>query len=132
MNNPYCLTLNFKVWIEEEIMCIRYFTDTLTVQIAELAVETRLQMSEGLMYPAFADVRLVRSVEPAARKLLSNAESTSYISAGAILIRDNQFQKVAGNFFLQVIKPKIPSRLFTSEADAKAWLKESGKMRMTG
>ncbi len=78
-------------------------------------------MCEGMTYPVLADIRAVKSVEPAARKFLAGDVSTNLISAGAILI-NNQFHKVAGNIFIQFNKPKMPTRLFTDESEALAWV----------
>jgi hypothetical protein len=131
MNDKYCRTLHYKVWVEGEILHIRYSTDEITLPIAKQAVEWRMKICEGMTYPILADIRSVKSVEPAARKFLAGGISTDLISAGAFLI-NNQFHKVAGNFFIQFNKPKMPTRLFTCETEARAWLQQYKDVRMTG
>ena len=131
MNDKYFLTLQFKVWIEDETIRIRYLTDEITLPIAKQAVECRREVSNGMTYPALADIKALKSVDPAVRKFWASEVSTDLISAGAILI-SNQFHKVAGNIFIQFNKPKMPTRLFTCETEARAWLQQYKDVRMTG
>jgi hypothetical protein len=49
------------------------------------------------------------------------AEGHQYVSAAAVLI-DNPVSRVIGNFFIGLNRPRLPMRLFVSEAEALAWL----------
>lgn len=41
-------------------------------------------------------------------------------------------QKIIGNFYLNVKKPDIPTRLFSNEKSAIQWLKKSSKSKLRG
>ncbi len=131
MNHGYYQTLYFKVWIENGICCIRYDTKALTLPVAEHLVQARMELCEQVSYPVLADIRAIKSVEPAASQYLACKENVRLVAAGAI-IAANQFHKIAGNFFILFDKPKVPSRLFTSESEALAWLQQFKNARMTG
>ena len=44
--------------------------------------------------------------------------------AGSAILTESVFNKYFANLFLKFSKPKVPTKLFTKEEDAIAWLKE--------
>ena len=68
------------------------------------------------------DIRAGRYVSREARAYLASAEAAEVIVAGALLV-DSGVSRAIGNFFLRIAQPPRPTRLFTSEAEALAWLK---------
>jgi hypothetical protein len=72
--------------------------------------------------PALVDIRNVKSIERAARAHYSGPESARVHLAVALLV-GSPLSRAIGNFFMGLNKPLIPSRLFTSEPDALAWLR---------
>jgi hypothetical protein len=130
MGDKYCRTLYAKAWIEDGIAFFIYTTPILTIEIAQQVVNSRLQLFGGTTYPIYTDVRAVRHIDSKTRNYLARGESTKLVSAGALLV-NNQFQRVAGNLFVQVNKPSIPAKLFTNEADALSWLEQFKKVNST-
>ena len=65
------------------------------------------------------------------RPLVCDASSLRHIrlatvaSASAVLV-DSPLKCAIGNFLIGVHAPAIPTRMFTREEDAKAWLKQLG------
>jgi len=57
-----------------------------------------------------------------ARRYFAGEETAKVESAAALLI-ESPLSKAIGNFFMGLNKPIVPTRLFTSEAEALAWLK---------
>ena len=55
--------------------------------------------------------------------MLSDPAVRKYTVAQALVI-DSGPSRVMGNFFLGLNKPRFPTKLFTSEAKAEAWLRE--------
>ena len=49
-------------------------------------------------------------------------EANKFGKADAYVIKSLP-QKILGNFFIKVLKPELPSRLFTNEEEALKWLK---------
>lgn len=73
--------------------------------------------------PVLLDLRGIKSVTREAREYVSSPESMRFMSVLALLI-GSPISKVVGNFFLGINKPPYPTKIFTSEAKALAWLKE--------
>jgi hypothetical protein len=68
------------------------------------------------------DTRPARGIEREARTHFSDPEVRKYTVAQALLI-DSGPSRVMGNFFLGLNKPPFPTKLFTSEEKAEAWLR---------
>jgi hypothetical protein len=70
--------------------------------------------------PALADVRRVKAVDRTARAHRSSPER---VPLAVALLVGSPLSRVIGNFFIGLNKTLIPSRLFTSEPEALAWLR---------
>jgi hypothetical protein len=130
MHTEYFLNLHWKLWIDNGIFHVKAVTDRLDLAIVKSGLDERVRMSAGSSYPMLSDMRKIKHFDKEARAFLAKPESTVLISAGAFLV-NNQLQKVLGNFFILIDKPEIPSRLFTDEADALAWLQQFRNIRST-
>ena len=69
------------------------------------------------------DIRAARAITREAREFFADPEVRKHTIAQAFLI-DSGVSKVLGNFYLRVNKPPFPTKLFTSEESAVAWLNE--------
>lgn len=130
MNIDYFLNMHWKMWIEDGVLRGKVFADTLTLNMVETGVRERVRLCRGTAFPVLSDIRKIKHVDKEARAFLAKSESTVLISAGAFLV-NNQLQKVMGNFFILIDKPEIPTRLFTNEAEALAWLQQFKSIRST-
>ena len=110
------------IWIEDGIMCCVYKTDVLSLDVAKECVNLRCKAAAGKDYLTFIDLTKLKSVDKEAREYMSS-EGTFSVKASALLI-DSAISKFIANFFLQVNKPKIPTRLFTSKSAAFKWLRQ--------
>ena len=61
------------------------------------------------------------TVSAEAREFAASEESNQYTIADAFVVKNNAL-KLVGNFYLTFNKPKVPSKLFTDEDKAIAWL----------
>ena len=61
----------------------------------------------------------MRGIEREARAYYSSLRS---ITARALLV-ESPVTRVMANFFISINKPPVPTKLFTSEDQAVAWLK---------
>ena len=68
------------------------------------------------------DISRMRSMSRAARVLYSGPKAAEYTSACALLI-GSAVSRMIGNFFLGLNRNPMPTRLFTSESEAIAWLR---------
>ena len=71
--------------------------------------------------PLLVDMRRLKTLDREARSRFSEADSVTYLA----LLVDSPLSRVLANFFLAVSRPAVPTRLFTSEASAVAWLTET-------
>ena len=78
-------------------------------------------LKEHQRCPALIDYRRMRSMDRGARTYYSGPEPARVMSAAAILI-ESPLSRIIGTFFMGLHKPLVPTRLFTSEAEALAWL----------
>ena len=72
----------------------------------------------GRKVPALIDVRQTRYIERKARLRLSKLRM---LRAEAVVI-ESAVSTMIGNFFMGINRLSVPSKLFTCEADALAWL----------
>ena len=91
-----------------------------TLDDAKETVALAGEMGTG-RYPTLVDISRIRSVTAAARKFYSGPETKQVELATALLV-SSAVSRVIGNFYLRLNKPDWPTRLFTSEHDALAWL----------
>jgi hypothetical protein len=118
-----------KVWIDDGVMNCTFKTDTLTLEIAKECIQLRIEAAQGESYLTLIDAKNLKAVDKAARDYLGSDEGTKLIKASALLT-ESTVGKFMVNFFLQVNKPKIPTRLFNDKEDAIKWLHQFEKIRV--
>ncbi|HET6227768.1 MAG TPA: hypothetical protein VFF27_15905 [Bacteroidia bacterium] len=117
--NDFC-----RIWISNGVMFVEYKPGLImTLETAKFMVNERLRLSDGTSYPVLLDVRNLVSTERAAMKYYKTKEVTRYITSAALLT-GNALTSLAGNIFLTLEKPLIPTKLFTDEKKALEWLEK--------
>jgi hypothetical protein len=94
----------------------------ITLQDVQASVRAVSELCGGKRSPALVDMRGLMSMDREARVFLAGEETAKVESAAALII-ESPLTRAIGNFFMGLNKPLIPTRLFTSEAEALAWLK---------
>lgn len=89
---------------------------------AREAVRAIAGLCEGIQRPVLVDMSALRAMDRAARLYFAGPE-TAQVESAAALIVSSPLARAIGNFFMGLNKPLFPTRLFTSEAEALAWLK---------
>ena len=79
-------------------------------------------VTENKKCPVLVDMRLQKSITREARQFYSRKESMDIITALALFV-ESPISKVLANFYLGLNKPPCPTRLFTSEDEAREWLR---------
>lgn len=102
------------------IVCILE-SETVDLSIAKMAVAHRVKLFGDKDYPILVSVKNVKYITKEARDYLASKEGCNKIKAGAILI-DSIVMSVIANFFLQISKPLVPTKLFTDRVRAIEWL----------
>ncbi len=107
--------------IKDELFLMVYKPlDLLDKETAIKIVKGRIAFKEGKSYPSLFDIREVKSTNKDGRDYMAN-EGNDLVVASALLV-SSSVTKMIGNFFMTVSKPKNPTRLFTSESEARDWL----------
>lgn len=94
-----------------------------TLADAKENVQALETLSQGRPFRAITDIREMRYQDSEARAYYSHPSHTQSLVAVAILV-GSPMSRLIGNFFMGFNKSSTPTRLFTSEAEALAWLKE--------
>ncbi len=111
------------MWFEEGILIGMYKVENVDLNVAKLATQERLAFIKGTAYPCLADYTKVKSTSKDARDFFATEESSSLMTSLAVLT-DSNLGKVIVNFYLQISKPKFPTKLFTDREEALTWLKK--------
>ncbi len=85
--------------------------------------EAILAAAAGGRHPLIVDIRDVKSIDARARRY--HAEVTGRHVTRVALLVGPPLSRVIGNFFLGLNQSQHPLELFSDEATAVAWLKES-------
>lgn len=118
-----------EMWIEDGIVYEIFKADlSVTLEVAKKIVADRLKTYGAITYPFFIDIRGLVYGDIAARRYFVGEESICYVSAGAILT-NNFISRFAGNVFIKIDKPSIPTRLFTNKKKAILWLEQYKSVR---
>ena len=120
---------NFEMWIYNGIFFVKVLTDHFCLNMAEECVRLRMSLTGQNSYPMLSDSRCVKDFCREAREYLADKKNTRYLNAGAIVV-NSRSQRIIGNFFIQINRPNIPSKIFTNEQEALKWL-EAYKLKNT-
>jgi hypothetical protein len=115
---------NQHLWFDDDGLCrIRVNPGAdLALSDAQEAVALMTSLANGARYPTFVDVGQMRSISRDCRRYYAGPETAAVESAVALLVR-SPLARAMGNFFMGVNRTLYPTRLFTSEDEALAWLR---------
>ena len=78
------------------------------------------QLAGDKKAPVLVDMRQMATLDKQARKVY--ATESDFAMAQAMLV-DSAFTRISANLFIRIARPLHPTRMFTSEEEAIAWLK---------
>jgi hypothetical protein len=110
-------------WKEDGVLrgeCFEGVEETLEDAKEQIALQRK--MLDGTRLPFLMDIRRVRSLSLEARAYFAGVESAQVFRATALLV-SSPLSRAIGNFFLGLNRAQMPTRLFTSEDEALAWLR---------
>ena len=116
------------IWLEDDgIVRVKVKPNIeISLQDAQVAIRAVSEVCGGKRCPALVDMRGLVGMDRGARLYFAGVETAKVESAAALII-ESPLSKAIGNFFMGLNKPIIPTRLFTSEEEAIAWLKGLGQ-----
>lgn len=112
-----------RMWLDEDgtVHIVWSPRAELTLADAEASMVGYDRLRQGRSLALLVDTRTIRSMNREVRTLYSGAHTAEITTAVALLI-ESPLSAAMGNFYLQVNKPVVPTRLFASEAAAFQWL----------
>lgn len=124
MTNPEILeTRTIRAWLGEDgIMYVETLPGAeINEHEAHAVTDVGIRLAAGEKRLLCTDARGMKFITREARDYLASGIVGAYCLALAILV-DSPVNKVLMNFFITVSRPVFPTRLFTSKAEALAWL----------
>ena len=109
-------------WVENEILIFEYKSNViLDLNVAKRVVADRLYFQNEKSYPVVCDIRGIIDTDKAGRDYL--AQSGSLFTKAVGLIVHQKVSITISNFYLQISKPIVPTKLFSNKEDAVQYLK---------
>jgi len=119
---PDARTRTCDFWLEDGRVSARFLPGAnVEFDDARENLETTARLSSGARLAVLVDLRGLRSQSSEARALLAGPEAAR-VSRAVALVIGSPLSRVIGNFYLRFNRPETPTRLFTSEEEARAWL----------
>jgi len=93
-----------------------------TMQDARTLLGAVASLAEGDRVALLIDLRKAKPLEPEVRQIYTGPEVEAYRAIG-LLVETSPFGRVMGSFYLRVARLGTPTRIFTDEEAARAWLR---------
>jgi hypothetical protein len=120
-NDDAVITRTCTLWLDRFVR--GRFHDGAEVQGVDARENLRVtaELCDGKRRPILVDLRPIRSQSAEARAVFAGPDATA-VSLAVALVIGSPLTRVLGNFFLGFNRPAMPTRLFTSIAEAEVWL----------
>ena len=118
------MSQDFSVHLETSGICVYEWSPgvVVTEQLARDALREQVRLSAGESHPVLVRMQGMRAMDRAARGVFSQ-EAPVALSRRVAMVADSPVQRVIANFFLGLNRNlQVPTRMFTSEAEARTWL----------
>jgi hypothetical protein len=113
-----------KLWFDDGVVYGEYKPNVvIDLEAAKQIVIDRIALSNGNYYPSLSYIDGLSSVTKEARDYFSKDDGIKYMKRLA-LITTSPISRIVGNFWMQISRPTVPTRLFSRKEDALNWLKE--------
>ena len=108
--------------VDERIVVMRMSDMVQTVEDARTNFEACARLAAPDRKPFLADIRLAKPLMPEVRRVYMGGNLDAF-TAMAMLVRVTPLGRTMGNVYLKIARPAIPTKLFTQESKALAWLR---------
>ncbi|MFE3866993.1 hypothetical protein ACFX5E_02775 [Flavobacterium sp. LS2P90] len=108
-------------WIKDDILFFEYRPNVvIDLTIAHRIVADRIKMQNEKSYPVLCDIRGVVDSDKAARDYL--AQSGSVLAKAVSIVTNQSVSLIMTSFYLKICKPSVPTKIFTDDSSALAFL----------
>lgn len=125
MAGKEALTRTGRFLLDEELGIIRFWYNPgamVTLADAKEGVEVARRLSRGKQYPFLVDLTSCKATTRDARDYMGGP-ATDALWCAVALVGGSPIGNMIGNIFLSVRKGTSPSKMFSSEDTAIAWLR---------
>jgi len=109
-----------RTWLDAGVLCVEQ-VGIQTYEAACVNVAASQKVAAGRRLPMLVDMSKVTTITREARERYASPGNQETISACAIVV-GSRLNRFIGNFFIGLNKAPVPTRLFDTPADARAWL----------
>jgi hypothetical protein len=110
-----------KFWIKDGILFFEYKPNVvIDLTAAHRIVADRIQIQNGKSYPVLVDIRGLGDSDKAARDYL--AQPGAVLAQAVGIVANQSVSLIMTSFYLKICKPSIPTKIFTNESSAVAFL----------
>ncbi|PWA09891.1 DUF7793 family protein [Flavobacterium laiguense] len=108
-------------WIQNDILYFEYKPNVvINLKAAQLVVADRILVQNEIAYPVLCDIRGIVDSDKAARDYL--AQSGSVLTKAVSLLGNDTVLLSIMSFYIGINKPRVPTKIFTEELAALAFL----------
>jgi hypothetical protein len=113
-----------RVWLGSDgIGRITYAPQSeITLAEAQYVLAALAQQTGGVAVPTCVDISQARSMTSESRQYFSGEAANHSVRAVALVV-GSPVSRVLASFFMSLNRPAFPTKLFTSEPEAIAWLR---------
>ena len=116
-----------QLWMDED--CVLYFkmlpkTD-IRAEDAEEMCKVAASISKDVIHGNLVDISEMTFMDKKARAVFASQEKTTV--KGVAIVSSSSIQKSIINLYFNFSKPSIPTKVFSTQADAKKWLVDKMK-----
>ena len=124
MKSEMMQTPTAQIWLDEDDILHMKLLPKAVLTLPEVKDNTEVvhQLADGKRKPVFIDISQIGGISREARQYSAGEGVNDVLTALAILI-SSPLTRALGNLWFGINKPMFPSRLFTSEDEALAWLR---------
>lgn len=121
--SPIVTTRTTTTWLDARgfIRTVTFPRSIETIEDAKANIEVCRQLGQGVKRPILVDFRGMRCQDRDARGYYGGPEASEVLSAAALVV-GSALTRVLANFYTGLNQTRFPTRMFTSEDEAIAWL----------
>ena len=123
--NQEIVTTTCKIWLGNDgiVRAVMFPDIEETLDTAKENIEAGVRISGGTKRPLLLDMSNIKSMNKEARDYYARGDEREGCESAVALLVRSALSRMIGNFFMGLNKTNLPTRLFTDEDSAMAWLR---------
>ena len=109
--------------VEGQIVVATMNNELQTLDDARENLAVSMRLAEPDRKPLLVDIRKARPLLPEVRVQYAGERFDPFFAAMGLLVRNNPLGITMGNIYFKIARPGIPTRIFSDESKALAWLR---------